>query len=474
MRPTLAPTCPRVWSSFVAESWASSVDAHLDWTPGAGRAGLAAGLAAAVRAAIRDGRWRPGAVVPSTRALAHDLGVARGTVSRVYADLAAEGYLHTSQGAPTRVATAGASPQSAPPAGVPLEQARRWSFQPGRPDPSLFPRDQWLAATRRVLAHAPNQVFDHAEPRGSAVLRATLSAYLGRARGVLADPARMVVCSGYSHAMSVLGRALLDLGITETAFEDPSLDRFRALAAAAGQRITGVPVDGSGLVVSQLDSPAVVVTPAHQFPLGVTMAPARRTALAGSGAVIVEDDYDGEFRFDRQRVGALQALAPERVVYAGTASKTLAPSLRLAWLVLPRLLVDPVLAALRASGAQPPLLPQLVLADMVGSGAYDRHVRRCRLEYRSRRDRLVAALPPHLTPEGISAGLHLVVRVPADVEARLPAAARRHSVGVEQLSPMWMRPAGEPGGVVVGYGATARNAVTPALSALVTMLTELA
>ncbi len=454
----------------MAESWSSSVDAHLDWSPGSGRTGLAA----AVRAAIREGRWRPGAVVPSTRALAHDLGVARGTVTRVYADLAAEGYLHTSQGAPTRVATAGASPLSAPPgsAGTP-ETARRWSFLPGRPDPSMFPRDQWLAATKRVLSHAPNQVFDYGESHGSSVLRATLSAYLGRSRGVLADPARIVICSGFHHAMNVLGRALAGLGITETAFENPSLDRFRGVCEAAGQRIVGVPVDGAGLVVSQLDSPAVVVTPAHQYPLGVTMAPARRTALTGSGALVIEDDYDGEFRFDRQQVGALQALAPERVIYAGTASKSLAPSLRLAWLVLPRFLVDPVIAALTATGAIAPLVPQLVLADLISSGAYDRHVRRCRLEYRSRRDRLVAALPPSLTPEGISAGLHLVLRVPAAVEARLPAAARRHSVAVERLSPLWMSPVEEPGGIVVGYGATARNAFTPALAALVAMLTEL-
>ncbi|MPZ84313.1 MAG: aminotransferase class I/II-fold pyridoxal phosphate-dependent enzyme [Actinophytocola sp.] len=451
----------------MAESWSSSVDAHLDWTPGSGRAGLAA----AVRAAIRDGRWQPGAVVPSTRALAHDLDVARGTVTRVYADLAAEGYLRTAQGAPTRVATAGASPLPAP---VPAtEPAYRWTFRPGRPDPSLFPRDLWLAATRRVLSHAPNQVFDYGEVRGSNVLRATLSAYLGRARGVLADPARIIVCSGFNHAIGVLGRALREVGITETAFEDPSIGRFRTVASAAGQRVVGVPVDASGLVVSELDSPAVVVTPAHQFPLGVTMAPARRTALAGSGAVVIEDDYDGEFRYDRQQVGALQALAPERVIYAGTASKSLAPSLRLAWLVLPRSLVDPVLAALTAVGAQPPLLPQLVLADLISSGAYDRHVRRCRLEYRDRRDRLVAALPSHLTPEGISAGLHLVLRLPSSVEAGLPAAARRHSIALERLSPMWMRAVEEPGGIVVGYGAAAKNAFTGALRAFLSMLGEL-
>lgn len=443
------------------------MDAHLGWTPGSGRAGLAA----AIRAAIRDGRWQPGSVVPSTRALAHDLGLARGTVTRVYADLAAEGYLATSQGAPTRVATAGTSPLSAPPR-VAAGPQFRWTLMPGRPDPATFPRAAWAAATRRVLHHAPNEVFNYGEVQGSSVLRATISAYVGRTRGVLADPARIVVCAGFNHAIGLLGQALRSVGIQETAFEDPSFGRFRDLMSANGQRITGVPVDDDGLVVSELDSAAVVVTPAHQFPLGVTMAPARRTALVSSGAVVIEDDYDGEFRYDRQQVGALQALAPERVIYAGTVSKTLAPSLRLGWLVLPRFLVDPVLAALTASGAYPPTLPQLVLADLISSGAYDRHVRRCRLEYRSRRDRLVAALPDRLTPEGISAGLHLVVRLPVAVEAGVPALARRHSLAIECLSPMWMRPA-DQAGLVLGYGAPSRNAFGGTLAALSSLLADL-
>ncbi|OLF13378.1 GntR family transcriptional regulator [Actinophytocola xanthii] len=443
------------------------MDAHLDWTPGSGRAGLAA----AMRAAIRDGRWPPGSVVPSTRALAHDLGLARGTVTRVYADLTAEGYLSTSQGAPTRVATAGAAPLAAWPT-PPRPPLSRWTLQPGRPDPGTFPRAAWLAATRRVLQQAPNEVFDYADPRGSPELRAALSAYLGRARGVLADPARIVVCAGFNHGISLLGRALREVGRTETAFEDPSVDRFRDIMAAAGQRVVGVPVDGAGLRVAELASPAVVVTPAHQFPLGVTMAPERRAALAASGALVVEDDYDGEFRYDRNPVGALQALAPERVVHAGTVSKTLAPSLRLAWLVLPRFLVDPVLAAVTASGAHPPMLPQLVLAGLIASGAYDRHIRRRRLEYRARRDRLVAALPAGWTPEGIAAGLHLVLRMPLDHEQRAVAAAGRHSLRLGRLSPMWMGEVADRGGLVIGYGASPGNAFGGALGALEAVLAE--
>ncbi|MBP2326201.1 GntR family transcriptional regulator/MocR family aminotransferase [Kibdelosporangium banguiense] len=449
--------------------WSSSVDVHLDWTPGSGRQGLAK----AVRTAIRDGRWRPGAIVPSTRALAHDLGVARGTVTRVYSDLAAEGYLQTSQGAPTRVATAGSEPLSQPNPVYVRESKRRWTLMAGLPDSSLFPRDLWLASTKRVLQHTPNETFGYGEPRGSSVLRSALSAYLGRSRGVLADPARMVICAGFSHALAVLGRALQDIGIKEMAFEDPSFRWFRDLAASTGQRITGVPVDKHGMRVAELSSPVVVVTPAHQAPMGVTLAPSRRTALTRTGAVVIEDDYDGEFRYDRQQVGALQALAPERVIYAGTASKTLAPSLRLAWLVLPRGLVEPVVAALIESGAFPPLLDQLVLADMISSRAYDRHVRRCRLEYRSRRDTLVAALPQSVVPEGISAGLQLTLPLSAAAEAEVPSVARRHSLAIETLRKCWMNPSPDRHGLIVGYGAPAKNAFGGTVQALLNVLREL-
>ncbi|MEV4316851.1 PLP-dependent aminotransferase family protein [Actinocrispum sp. NPDC049592] len=453
----------------MADSWSSSVDAHLDWAPGSGRKALAD----AVRKAIRDGRWQPGAVVPSTRALAHDLGIARGTVTRVYSDLAAEGYLESSQGAPTKVATAGAGPEAIPETAYARKPSPRWNLEPGRPDPSLFPRDLWATAAKRVLQHTPNETFGYGEPRGSLVLRTTLAAYIGRSRGVIADPARIVVCAGFSQAITVLGKALQDLGITEMAFEDPSFNRFRNLAEASGQQIVGVPVDEHGLRVDQLTSPSVVVTPAHQAPIGVTMAPNRRTALAGSGAIVIEDDYDGEFRYDRHQVGALQALAPERVVYSGTASKSLAPSLRLSWLALPRFLVDPVIAALEATGTHPGVLEQLILADMISTRAYDRHVRRCRAEYRSRRDKVVAALPAHLKPHGISAGLHLMLPLSREVEATVPGIAARHSLAIHTLAAHRMTGADNPNGLIVGYGAPARNQFAGTLNALQKLLAEL-
>ncbi|WP_410652205.1 PLP-dependent aminotransferase family protein [Amycolatopsis sp. cmx-4-54] len=451
----------------MAESWSSSgIDVHLDWRPESGRSGLAA----AIRAAIREGRWQAGAAVPSTRALAQDLGVARGTVTRVYADLAAEGYLRTAQGAPTRVATAGALPAS-PPRPAPRDPAPRWDLRPGRPNLSAFPRSAWLTATRRALHQAPMSAFDYTAESGAPELRETLAAYLARSRGVIADPARILVCSGFSHAIAVLARVLHARGADEIAFENPSLHIYRDIAAANGPRVVGVPVDDHGIAVSALDSPAVVVTPAHQYPLGVTLAPRRRAELTRwaeeTGAVVIEDDYDGEFRFDHQQVGALQALAPERVVYVGTTSKTLAPSLRLGWMVLPRFLVEPVRAAMADSGARPALLDQLAMAELIESGAYDQHIRRCRVEYRSRRDKLLAALPDSVLPQGISAGLHLVLQFPGELprEMEVLAACRRRAIGLEGLSGHWI---GEPQreGLIIGYGAAAKHAFGGATQAL--------
>ncbi len=312
---------------------------------------------------------------------------------------------------------------------------------------------------------------------GQPELRDTLAGYVARSRGVIADPARIVVCNGFSHAIAVLARALRGLDVDEMAFENPSLHLYRNIAAAQGARVVPVEVDGDGIEVSGLASPAVVVTAAHQYPTGVTLAPGRRAALARwageTGAFVLEDDYDGEFRFDNQQVGALQALSPERVIYAGTASKTLAPALRLAWLVLPRSLVEPVRVAMEESGSRPAVLPQLTLASLIDSGGYDRHIRRSRAEYRSRRARLLAALPETVSPRGIAAGLHLLLMLPdgGPTETEVLAACRRRAIGIEGLSRYWMDE-GRPGGVLVGYAATPKHAFAGATQALIEALWE--
>jgi len=465
----------------VAEGWSSAgVDLHLDWSR-TGRPARA--LADALRAAIRSGRVRPGAIVPSTRALAADLGLARGTVSGVYADLAAEGYLTIRQGAPTRVAT-GLHPRprrTLPAAVISHEAPPRWNLSPGQPDMSAFPRAAWLAATRRVMTSAATESLGYVDPLGDPELRRTLAGYLRRSRGVLAEPEQVVVGAGFAHLLAWWAHVVRARGVRTVAFENPSLDSLRAIAAGSGLRIAGVDVDDEGMRVSEIDAPAVVITPAHQYPLGVTLGPARRAALVRraveSGLLVLEDDYDGEFRFDRRPVGALQAMAPEHVAYAGTTSKTLAPGLRLAWLVLPQRLVREFRDAAPALGERhPSAIDQLVLADLIETGAYDRHVRRMRASYRRRRDRVLAAVDPGLVrPVGIAAGLHLVLQFPpgGPDDATIIRAAKRHSLAIGLLTPNWIDPAGRPGGIVVGFAASADHAFTPALEALTSMLTGL-
>jgi GntR family transcriptional regulator/MocR family aminotransferase len=478
------------------------VDLHLELPPAGGRR---AALERALRTAVRDGRLRPGERIPSTRALAHDLGLARNTVAEAYAQLAAEGYLRTSQGAPTRVAAgeaarlgAGGAPPEAggaaapdgigaggaasraasaaatpgaasalAPRGVPV----RLDLRVGVPDAAGFPRAAWLRALRRALAGVPDAALAHADPRGRPELRAALAAYLGRARGVLAEPDRIVVTSGFTQGFGLLCRAL---GPGAVAMEDPCLHHLRAIAAATGLTVAPLPVDEQGAHPDPPDgAAAALITPAHQFPLGATLAPARRAAFVDwarrTGGIVVEDDYDGEFRYDRQPVGALQGLDPEHVVYAGTASKTLAPGLRLGWLVLPERLVEPVVAARPLAGGDTPVLDQLALAGLIAGGGFDRHIRRMRQRYRRRRDALLAALAGRRV-RGVAAGLHLVLDLAPGEEAPLIARAAADGLALDGLGAYWHDPAGRPEGLVLGYAAPPEHAYAQTLAALRTSL----
>ncbi|GAA0504732.1 GntR family transcriptional regulator [Saccharopolyspora subtropica] len=455
--------------------WSASLDLDQACRPDSRR------LAEALRTAIREGRLPAGSRVPSTRALAQELGVARGTVTRAYNQLVTEGFLLSRQGAPTTVAEQLATPEAVT-APAPAEAPEpRWDFRPGRPDLSAFPRRDWLAASRRALRSTQPGDLDYGDPQGHPALREALTEYLGRVRAVATTPERIIICNGYTQALSLLSKALHDQGLDAVDFEDPSLPHLRAIPAALGMAVHGVPVDHDGLDVAQLRSRAVVVTPAHQFPLGVAMSSVRRAELVRlaktEDRLIIEDDYDGEFRFDRPPVGSLQGMAPNHVAYAGTASKTLAPALRLAWLALPPHLVDPVRAIKRQSGLHAPLFEQLAMAELIRSGAYDQHVRRSRAVYRRRREQLLDALDdvranhrPH--PAGISAGLHITLQLDPEgpTEREVLDRARAHSVELEALGPHWVRPGEHPPGVVVGYAAAAEAAFRPALQALVTVL----
>jgi len=369
-----------------------------------------------------------------------------------------------------------------PVAPAPAPSTVRFDLRPGHPDLSAFPRAAWLSAARRALNAAPTDAFGYGDPRGRPELRHALAGYLSRARGVRADAERIVVCNGFAQALSLLCEVLAGRGATTMAVEAYGHHSHRRLASARGLRVRETTVDAHGAVVAEFgDARAALLTPAHQFPLGVAMAAQRRTQAvrwAGSaGALVIEDDYDGEFRYDRQAIGAMQALAPDRVAYAGTASKTLAPGVRLGWLVLPAHLVDDVTAAKAAADRQTGVLGQLTLAELIGSGGYDRHVRRCRLTYRRRRDRLVALLAeraPHVRVTGVAAGMHAVLELPPGCdEDDTVARARARGLALDGLGAFGGRDHRRPPALVIGYGTPPAHAFTAALARLAATLADL-
>jgi GntR family transcriptional regulator/MocR family aminotransferase len=440
-----------------------SIDLHLALDPADARG---VGLERALRDAIRAGRLAAGTRLPSTRALAADLGWARGTVAGAYSQLVAEGWLSGRAGAGTVVA-AGREVAALDVSAPRVEPAVRYDLTTGSPDVAAFPRRPWAAALRRVLREAPDEALRLGDPRGRVELRTELAAYLGRARGVVATPDRIVICSGYVQALGLLTTVM---GRT-VAMEDPCLPLHREAVAARGCRVVALAVDDGGARVEELHADAAVVTPAHQIGLGATLAPERRAALAewAREGVVVEDDYDGEFRYDGRPVGALQALAPDHIVYAGTASKALSPALRIAWLVLPEPLVEPVVEAKRLADSASPALDQLALARLIAAGELDRHLRRMRIHYRRRRDALLAALPHQVAVLGIAAGLHVTLRVPAPEEEIL-AAARERSLAVTGLSDFWHAPAGRPTHIQAGYAAPPAHAFDGAVRELAAVM----
>jgi len=459
-------------------SWANSgVDLLVDVPPGAGRRGIRRQLEAELREAVRTGRLAAGTRLPPSRSLAHDLEVARNTVADTYAQLVAEGWLTARQGAGTYVADR-LPPITVVPgdASDAIDPSPRLSLAPGSPDVSAFPRTAWLASYRRALAAAPRSALGYGDPRGRLELRVALTHYLARVRGVRTSPNRIVVCSGAVQALALLGAAVRASGGTSVAVEEAGLALHRAVLGSTGLQARTAPVDERGIRVDLLGrADAALLTPAHQFPMGVALAPERRAGVVEwatrRDAVIVEDDYDGEFRYDRQPVGALQALDPEHVVYVGTASKSLVPALRLAWMVLPSAWVESIAERKGLADIQGGVLEQLALADFIQTGAYDRQVRRARLRYRRRRDRLVLALARHapdVTVSGIAAGLHALVWLPRGLTAdEVTESAHDFGLAVSALAEYRAPTAGTtPDALVVGYGTPADHEFGPALDAL--------
>jgi GntR family transcriptional regulator/MocR family aminotransferase len=444
---------------------------------------LRAQLERHLREAVRSGRLRPGSALPSTRALAEQLGIARGVVVEAYDQLVAEGYLVARQGAATRVADA-ALVGAVPPRPAAPPRPLRYDFRPGVPALETFPRSAWLASLRKALQQAPHAALGYGDPRGQPALRQALVAYLGRVRGVAADPQQVLVCSGFAQGTALVCRALGRRGARRVAMEDPCHPGQRAIVAASGLEPVPVPVDDQGIQVDRLaavGADAVLVTPAHQFPTGTVLAAERRGALVAwaqrHDAVIVEDDYDAEYRYDREPIGAVQGLAPDRVVYAGSASKTLAPALRLGWLVLPAWLTDAVAEQKALDDLASPALEQLAFAELLAGGGVDRHLRRNRARYRARRDALVTALAAHapqVRVRGIAAGLHAVAELPPQTEeATVEAAARRRSVGVYPMRDYRFGGRGAaPAALVLGYGGLGEPAIRRGVALLALAISD--
>jgi GntR family transcriptional regulator/MocR family aminotransferase len=462
-------------------SWANlgSRDLHLDLrqtiTPGA--RGVRDLLLSALRDAVRSGRLAPGTMLPPSRSLATDLGLARNTVAEAYAELVAEGWLGSRQGAGTWVLNVGATGVPPTPRGVRVVPTH--NLMPGSPDVSEFPRAEWVAATRRALTNAPTEALRMGDPRGRPELRDALAEYVARARGVRTSPESIVICAGVRHAVELLTRVVGG----PIAVEAYGLHFFRDAIAALGVSTAPIGLDENGAVISDLDDldvSAVLLTPALHNPQGMPLHPSRRTAVIEwaqrTDGYIFDDDYDGEFRYDRQPVGALQALCPQRVAYLGSTSKSMAQTMRLGWMALPDELVDPVIEA--AGGAQfyVDAINQLTMADFITSGQYDRHIRRMRTRYRRRRDALVDALAGFdVGISGLAAGVNVLLTLPDGREPEVLRRAGEAGITLQGLSRMRHPHAGPQtatrDGIIVGFAAPAEHAFGRAVDALCGVLT---
>jgi GntR family transcriptional regulator / MocR family aminotransferase len=496
------PAGTLVRSDFMAIEWSGlSPELLMRLDRSAGQP-LRAQLEASLREAIRGGRLRAGERLPSSRELAHELGVSRGMVQDCYGQLLAEGYLTSRTGSATRVADisgrqagdrpvsgpAAVPPAAPPPARHPAEPPLIADFKHGVPDLSSFPRADWAWAVKQACTQAAAADLGYGDPRGSSVLREVLAGYLRRVRAAAASPARMIISTGFAQGINLVLPALArQVGLTCVAFEDPGYGSAQAdetvrAVLAMGIRVTYVPVDEQGLVVGELaasGAQAVVVTPAHQSPTGVVLSPARRHALTDwarrGGGYVIEDDYDSEFRYDKEPVGALQGLAPDQVFLLGTASKALAPAVRLGWVHAPEPLAAAVAAQKEMSDRGSCTLDQLALATLLTTGRYDRHLRRMRTVYAARRTALTDAFArhaPRVQLTGLAAGFHAVAPLPhgAD-ETAVVAAARERRVGLHGIGAYRGRPdTAAPPALVMGFGNVRERAIEPAIAAVADLL----
>jgi len=467
-----------------SEQWANSdVDLLLELgLSGAG--GLRARLEESLREAISSGRLPRSTRLPPTRALARDLGISRGTVLQAYSQLVAEGWLSGQPGSGTFVAVDAGAVGATDALREPGPERWHFDLRPGRPDPSSFPRSVWVRALRHALATAPDEALGYGTTQGQLALRTELAGYLRRARGLRVSATELLVTTGFTQSLGLLARSLAAAGVRRVAIEEPSMPLHRSILRTAGHELILLGVDDDGAQVEELEAArsvgAVVLTPNRQHPTGATLGPTRRSRLLRwartAGAIVVEDDYDGEFRYDRHPIGPLQGLDPGVVAYAGTASKTLAPGVRLGWLALPDSLRERVIAAKETTDWHTSALEQLAFAELLRTSAYDRHIRKMRLRYRHRRDsviRALAAANPRLRVTGGAAGLNLLVPLPsAEVEAAALAVARSAGIGLGGLVADAFYESDDRAGLIIGYAAAPEHAFGSAVEALASALSS--
>ena len=470
-----------------------------------------------LRAAILDGTLAPGERLPSSRTLARDARLARNTVLQAYEQLVAEGYAVSRRGAGTFVASelpealarpvrARRGDGRATPAPAPLSDwgrralrhlprrvawdrphpAPRYDFRYGDPAYDDLPYATWCRLLARRARRASERQLSYGPPGGAPELREALAAYLARSRGVVCDPEDVIVTCGAQQAIDLTARVLIGPG-DPVAVEEPGYLGIRNALEIAGARLVHVSVDDEGLPPEKLegrDAKLVCVTPSHQYPLGGVMPLARRVALLErareTGAFILEDDYDGEFRYDGRPLESLQALDRDgRVLYAGTASKAMFPALRIGYLVTPPALRDALLAAKAFADTGTATLEQRVLADFIAEGYFERHLRRARVRHAARRAALLEALDRHFGDAaevvGANAGLHLVAWLrdvaPGELR-RLRERAARRDVGVHPITPFYARPP-RRAGIILGYAALDEAAIAEGVRRLAGAVAEL-
>jgi GntR family transcriptional regulator/MocR family aminotransferase len=438
---------------------------------------LRAQLERELRAAIRSGRLHAGVKLPPSRVLADELEVSRGVVVEAYSQLVAEGYLVARSGDGTRIAEGLAQQPPAPRAPSGTAPRIRHDLRSGVPDLSFFPRRELQSALATALRELPDAAYSYGSRRGARGLRIALSGYLGRVRAVVADPERLFISAGAAHGQEILWHTLRQRGAQRIAVEDPAWRAIPQTILQAGLDVVPVVVDEHGLDVGALegsDVDAVVLSPAHQYPTGTVLVPERRAELIGwarrHGTLIVEDDYDAEYRYDREPIAALQGLAPDCVAYIGTASKTLAPGMRLGWVLVPSHLVGEMAAQHGVARAMPSTFTQAAFATLLERGDIDRHLRRTRREYHARRSALIEALATHLpqaSVAGAAAGLHLIAWLPDDAdEAAIADAAAERGVAIHALhQECWVTAPRRPA-LLLGYGLIAAPAIPRAVEQL--------